>query len=473
MTTGLDQNGLLNGSMENLVQLFEDRFEIAKRQELSSYGMGSGGFIRARNGLAVKWKEDKTYVAKRLKNYWLESGKKLVLVFDNTDQLPPLLQDHCFLLAQSISRELECVGIISMREERYCRARTVGVLDAYQNAGYHLAAPELVGVFIRRIRMVINDLEAPGHKHITKVLPDDAPFDKLKRFFICCLLQFRDENNALRRYLEECSRANTRLALEFFGQFVSSGYTHVDEMVANTHWTVISHQVIKPMMVPQRFSYDENKSLIPNVYQCRTPQQGSHFTTVRLLGMLRHRTGNLPDSGGYLRVDAIIDEFESKFGMRQDCESALDVLLRHGLVEANNRLDSYSVEKAGSDGRELIYADEIRITAFGIYMVEYLSRTFTYLELVSLDCGLGDEPLYHSFCKAAATERNAGTSEERRARMLSRMERASSFVHYLQAEEAREKAEFLLNDADDIMPGVVTAFEEDKQRALASAAKNI
>jgi hypothetical protein len=473
ITTALDQDRVLDGSMETLLQLFADKFEIAQKQELAGYGMGSGGFIRARNALAVKWKEDKTYVSKRLKNYWLQNGKKLVIAFDNTDQLPPALQDHCFLLAQSISRDLECIGIISMREERYCRARTVGVLDAYQNAGYHLAAPELAGVFTKRIRMVINDLQAAGHRNALEILPEDSPFSDLMRFFIACLSQFRDKDNALRRFLEECSRDNTRLALEFFGQFVSSGYTHVEEMINNTRWRVISHQVVKPMMIPQRFNYDENKSLIPNIFQCRTPQQGSHFTTVRLLRVLRYGIGMSPDAEGYWRVDGLIDEFDSKFGMRQDCESALDVLLRHGLVEANNRLDTYSVEKAGSDGKELIYADEIRITAFGVYMLEHLSRTFTYLELVSLDCGLADESLYHSFCKAAANERIAGLSDERRGRMTSRLERAAAFVRYLQVDEDREKSKFMLSDSDDIMPSIAAAFEEDKQRALASALKNI
>lgn len=244
-------------------------------------------------------------------------------------------------------------------------------------------------------------------------------------------------------------------------------------MIANTHWTVISHQVIKPMMVPQRFNYDENKSRVPNVYQCRTPSHGSHFTTVRVLRMLRHGISTSPDQGGFWRVDALIDEFDSKFGMRQDCESALDIMLRHGLVEANNRLDTYSVEKAGTEGRELIYADEVRITAFGIYMLDYLCRTFTYLELVSLDCGLADEKLYHSFCKAAANERAMGTTANKRGRLDSRLKRATMFAKYLQEDEAREKSEFLLNETEDIMPSVVVAFEEDKRRALASAQKNI
>jgi hypothetical protein len=359
-----------------------------------------------------------------------------------------------------------------MREERYCRARTVGVLDAYQNSGYHLAAPDLQQVFVKRIRMVINDLGAKGQKYVLEILPDDAPFRELKRFFISCLHQFRDDKNALKCFVEECSRDNTRLALDFFGQFVSSGYTHVEEMINNPGWVVISHQVIKPMMIPQRFNYDENKSLVANVYQYRTPQQGSHFTMLRILRMLRHGSGMSHDSEGYLRVDALIDEFESKFGMRQDCETSIDVLLRQRLVEANNRLDTYSVTKAGSDGKELIYADQLRITAFGNYMLENLSRTFTYLELASLDCGITDENIYHSLCSAAINERAIGTNA-RRKRMASRLDRAAMFVKYLEKEEAREKSEFLLLDTEDIMTAVAKAFYEDKQRALESAMKNI
>jgi hypothetical protein len=240
--------------MEDLLRLFEDRFALAQKQELSGYQVGGSEYLRERNALVLKWREDRLYVARKLKVHWEKLGKRMVVAFDNTDQLSPTLQDHCFLSAQSIVRELQCVAIISMREERYCRARTMGVLDACQNSGFHLAAPDLEGVFTKRIRMVISDLGASGRRWISEVLPDETPLPELKDFFIACLRQFRDQDNALRRFLQECSRDNTRLALEFFAQFLSSGYTHAEEMVANTHWTVISHQVIKPMMVPHRFN---------------------------------------------------------------------------------------------------------------------------------------------------------------------------------------------------------------------------
>ena len=102
-------------------------------------------------------------------------------------------------------------------EERYCRARTVGVLDAYQNVGYHLAAPDLQGVFTKRLRMVIADLEASGHRNMLVILPENAPFGDLKKFFIACLRQFREPANALRRFLEECSQIIPAWLLSFSG----------------------------------------------------------------------------------------------------------------------------------------------------------------------------------------------------------------------------------------------------------------
>src|SRR5260221_6595804 len=136
------------------------------------------------------------------------------------------------------------------------------------------------------------------------------------------------------------------------------------------------------------------------------------------------------------------------------------------------KINSLPVEKAGTTGSELIFADEVRITAFGIYLLDYLCSTFTYLDLVSLDCGLSDEKLYHEFCRAAAGERVMGTAANKRGRLESRLKRAKSFVKYLHQEESREKAEFLLNDAEEIMASVNAAFEEDRLRALASAKRN-
>jgi hypothetical protein len=375
-------------------------------------------------------------------------------------------------MAQNLARQLSSVVIISMREERYCRARTAGVLDAYQNSGFHLAAPRLEDLFKKRLRLASGDLGRKKHQTLDGALPDKAPYGDLKAFILVCLSQFRDENNALRRFLEDCSRDNMRIALSFFAQFISSGYTHVAEMIAKRRWTVIGHQVIKPMMVPERFNCDEDKSLIPNVFQCRT-STGSHLTMMRILLQLRKGMAASSDRFGFTRVESIIDGFDSKYGMREDCETCIDVMLRHGMIEANNRLDSYSVVMAGTEGREKIYADEIRVTAFGIYVLESLCSTFTYLELVSLDCGLSDEAMFHSFCTAAAKERALGTAADKKARLVSRIERARNFVSYLEKEEQLEMERFMLAESDMIAPKVRGKLEADLKKVEQSAKKNL
>ena len=50
-----------------------------------------------------------------------------------------------------------------------------------------------------------------------------------------------------------------------FREFLTSGYTRVDEMIRTRGWKLQIHQVIRPMMAPFRFFYDENLSQMPNI----------------------------------------------------------------------------------------------------------------------------------------------------------------------------------------------------------------
>ena len=50
------------------------------------------------------------------------------------------MQDYCFVLAKQIAEDLDCLVIISMREERFYYSRFHGTLDAFQTSGFHQAA---------------------------------------------------------------------------------------------------------------------------------------------------------------------------------------------------------------------------------------------------------------------------------------------------------------------------------------------
>ncbi len=83
------------------------------------------------NDFIIKQKDDIKYTCERLSLSLKAKRKGLIIILDNLDQFSPQLQDVCFLTATEIAKKLGCLVIISMREERFYRVKTKGVLDAY------------------------------------------------------------------------------------------------------------------------------------------------------------------------------------------------------------------------------------------------------------------------------------------------------------------------------------------------------
>ena len=169
-----------------------------------------------------------------------------------------------------------------------------------------------------------------------------------------------------------------RLALDFFRQFVLSGYLRVDEMIAKRRYTLQVHQVLRPMMVPYRLFYDEHRSSVPNIFQVRSEENGSHFTGIRILDMLS--VGSATTNPEYVPLSRIRAYFAENFNMLDDSEKTMDVFLKGGVIESNNRIDEYSDS-----------IDSVKITAYGLYIAENLAPNFSYLDHVCLECCIHDQ----------------------------------------------------------------------------------
>lgn len=151
----LDSNEILSGPRDGLCELFSDRYSQAKNQELYGLDPTSETYNLKLNQLIADWKSEYPYVTKRLAERARARHKAVVINIDNTDQYPSELQELCFTLARSIASTFPCVVIISMREERFYSSSIRGVLDAYQNSGFHITAPEPKQVFRRRLQYVL------------------------------------------------------------------------------------------------------------------------------------------------------------------------------------------------------------------------------------------------------------------------------------------------------------------------------
>ena len=379
------------------------------------------------------------------------------MILDNTDQYSPEVQDYCFTLAQQIASLVDGLVIISMREERFHESRLHGTLDAFQNTGFHLSSPPSKQVFSLRLdymRRVLDDITTA--RHASPSMTDE------KRIAVRDLLgtlhyEFERPASHLSKFLRACSHGNMRLALEMFRQFLVSGYTNVGELIEIPDFTLQVHQVLRPMMIPTRFFYSEKLSSIPNLYQLRSESASSHFTGLRILDVL---TKNIsPVNPVFISISRLKGLFSSKFKMPEDLLSNLDIMLRTGILEANNRLDYYSEA-----------VDSVRITPYGYYMRDTMAKLFTYLDLVCIDCSIHEESVAHSLSRFASNEVELFVENRTLERIQLRFDRTEEFVNYLVREADRERDMLGLEPYDvRYAAEIKQSFIEERVRVKASA----
>lgn len=459
LVAALDCDDLLQGSRDQLTSdLFNDRFQVAEKQDLAGLSQKSEAYNTKLNSLVGSWKADRVYCAERLVANWKSKGRGAIVVVDNTDQYSSKVQDFCFTLAQEIANTLGCVVLISMREERFYDSKIHGVLDAYQNSGFHISSPRPAEVFRKRLDYSVRLLKDENLPAPLLADFDSNVSEATSTYFSILAREFSNDLSPLNGFLTACAHGDIRLSLDLFRAFLLSGYTNVDEMIANRHWNFQIHQVIKPVMIPDRYFYDESLSRIPNIFQLRTTRLSSHFTALRVLRKLSK--GLDKGSPSYFDIAELRAYFAETFGMLNDFERNTDTLLKHGFIEANNRLDEYS----GS-------VDSIKITRYGTYMIEELAWNFTYLDLVCTDCGIYDEQVSNYLTEAAKEEYSLFLRGERVQRVQVRLARVEEFIKYLENDEARERELYSLGmPTEEMFTAKIRAtFDSERSRVLRSA----
>lgn len=432
----IDVDNLKQGSRDDLLELFSYEYEVYKKQILVGLDESNSEYQKLLRDFIFEKTNDIKLFCEKLSLRWKDKNKSLIIFIDNMDQLSPELQDVCFLTAVEVAEKLGCLVIVSMREERYYNAQSRGVLDAYQSPGFHLSSPVIPEVVIKRIDYILEKLKFTPDVDTEFGIKNDDELNTLDAFFNICKNQLKRKTSPLSYFLRYATHGDVRQALEFFKGFLTSGYTNIDEMAPHNDWVFQVHQVIKPMMIPDRFFYDELKSKIPNLYQLRNDTDSSHFTGLRIMQILHNRVSD-KGSNGFIDVKYLIQIFENKYDAKMDSIKHLDLYLEKGIIESSNRLEKFSED-----------VDQIKLTALGNYIFEFLAFNFAYIDLVCLDCGMYDEKLNNYSVKSAERELKQYYRRDFMSRIETRIERAEKFIEYLEQQEEQEFSDYNLDTSE-------------------------
>jgi len=459
---GIDKERLFNSSREDVLRLYAAEFDVFNRQILVGLEEPNPEYQKlVREFLSEKLADTKLFCEKISLRYKTKN-KGLIIFLDNMDQLNPELQDLCYLTAIEIAKKLSCLVIISMREERFYNAKAKGVLDAYHTPGYHLSAPVVPEVLIKRIKYIVEKLEATEDIDLEYGIQSIDDLNAIKSFLMICSYQLasKESHAHLSRFLRYATHGDVRQALEFFKGFISSGYTNVVEIAENPSWVFQTHQVIKPMMIPDRLFYDEALSRIPNIYRLRNDINSSHFTGIRILNLLAQKYAT--NTNGFVEAKYFVQEFEEKYYLKDDCVKHLDIFMKKGLIESSNRLEYFNEE-----------VDQIKITAFGNYVYSTLAFNFAYIDLISLDSGVFNEEFNNYLIKSGNEEAKLKQQHKTMDRMQIRLERTDNYIKYLEQQEQEEFEHFNLDNTEiRFTEKLRQYFTDEKERIIASARKN-
>jgi hypothetical protein len=407
---------------EQIRELFAEEIKQASLTRLHGLPTDSPEWQQAVNGIVDEhYRSNELFSLAALRSL-RKRGKRVAVVFDNTDQLGESFQENVFLFAQKVSSDYAALCIVVLREEKFFAAYRRGIFDAFGDRRFHIGSPDLRQVLRKRLeygRQKFAKL-ASGTSDEGINAGEIARADALLRSLI---MSTTGRNANIVRMLASVSNGDMRHALDMFREFLSSGNTNVEKIIdimeRGGGYTVPFHEFAKSAILGSRKYYRSNVSHIVNLFKQSDALGASHVTACRILARLASAEGTASAHGeGFVAVSTLLREYRSSFGFADDLVQWVGELLRRNLVE------SEPPRAANLDA-----ADAVRITAAGAYYWKYLVRAFGYIDLVFVDTPVVDRTLARKLAELADS-----------SDMIVRVQRVRAFLEYLARKEAEELA---------------------------------
>ncbi|MFN7842031.1 MAG: hypothetical protein ACK5N9_09950 [Pirellula sp.] len=355
----------------------------------------------------------------------IKTGKCVVFVLDNTDQLGEQFQKSVFLFSQHLADSYNTLAIVALREEKFFAAHRQGVFDAYGTRKFHIGSPELIYVIRKRLEYGLTRYRIQADQQGIPIEEQDETESVVKALITATT----HKNGNIIRFLTCVSAGDMRLALGMFRDFMASGNTDTAKIRRITRkrvgYQMPFHEFAKSAILGIRRHYRGNVARIINLFAPSTVANASHWTANRILARLAASQRAPSTFGeGYVATTTLVREYRQSFGSGEDFIEATERLMKAGLLESepprSSKLDS---------------TEALKISATGSYYWSFLVRSFAYHDLVLVDTPIRDEALARELAQASEFRKEDYSLKEY---TLIRINRVRKFVDYIQACEQEE-----------------------------------
>lgn len=358
-----------------------------------------------------------------------EIHKRLILVFDNADQLSDDIQSSVFLFAASLNKNAKYGVIISLREGYYYQWRNKAPFDAFESNVYHIAAPDYGQVIQKRISYAIDSISIDSTaKGSLGDFHYEVSSNRIIDFFNSIQKSlFHKQNAPILTFLSDTTFPNIREGLRVFKCFLMSGYTEVEQYILRaqdknnvSQNPIPIHEFIQSIGLENRMYYNHESSNIPNLFYSMS-DNSDHFLKVYIL---KHLAGKLDKDGRnnkFVSVNAILSEFQEYGYSEIDISKEITGMIDKNLIDTDGYVSDTSWDRLVSN------STSICITLKGAYYLFKGINRFHYFDLIIQDTPITDKNVYQNMRSVFPT-RDADGKRDMKNRILSIM----MFIRYLE-----------------------------------------
>lgn len=393
-----------------------------------------------------------------------EVHKRILIVFDNADQLADKIQEEVYLNACALNTQAKFGVIISLREGYYYDWRNRTPFNAFHSNAFHIAAPDYGEVLQKRLDYIIKKVNFNKDNTLYGIIENknyELTEDKIEEFFVGIKSSlFGNNNTPILDFLRQMSFPNIREGLKLFKTFLTSGYTNVSEYILRVIYssdgnriTIPIHEFVKTIGLENKLYYNHVSSLIKNIFYPISPNS-DYFIKYYILKDLDKLLSFGGNNNRHKNYNKLVEEFNN-YGYKKDIiNQEIENLIKENLIETDKIISDISWTKLPNN------EFSITISAKGHYYITELVNRFHYFELILQDIPFYEQKVFNEIYKEFPIPERNGKKD-----LFVRVKIVEMFIEYLRSCITRYENSDLCNKYGNMVENILAnGLDKDLKR---------
>ena len=310
------------------------------------------------------------------------------LIFDNTDQFAPGIQDMVYQLAHSYESAGVVFNIVPITDRTVWRLSKDGALQSYSSRSFYLPVPEAKEIISKRVEFLKAKVNAPADaaKSYFSRLGFQVQINDLAMLAEAVGKVFL-ESDYVSGLLGRLGNFNIRVMLRLAERIFLSPEIKIDEIIKSKFGgpsvTADQDRTHRALLKGEydRFNEQENE-FVSNLFYTNRMQPESPLLAFYLLWILRQRLNSVRDEG----VDSRHWHVSDLCSLFEGCGVADELVM-----QVLNRLYARRlIEALDPNVRNIGVGDRVAIKESGIAHIELALNSPTYIDQTALTTGVSE-----------------------------------------------------------------------------------